>query len=142
MARIWSIPSLWLQDLVFSRSFRTRYDTRHRGEIQKLETSVHPFTPIYSTFNTLIARKFSHEMYVQGCNSGLFYSAFSLSAGDDWPLLERYNQDRRVCMSTNAECKVWYRSDYRQVKFPGGDLTRFQTELSSIIDKVKSARQR
>jgi len=51
---------------------------------------------------------FFHDMYVDGGGSGLKYFSYTVTTGDEYPDLAKY-QSLEACLAKDHDCKVHYR---------------------------------
>jgi hypothetical protein len=78
--------------------------------------------------------RFWHALYRDGCGSGLFYQSMSVSSGEDFAALNSdiYEGSLEKCVDESKECRLWYRSDDRQIDITAADA-------SEIVRMVREA---
>lgn len=79
--------------------------------------------------------KFWHDMYREGCGSGLFYQSMSLGSGDDYAELAKYT-GLDDCIAKSRECRLWYRSDDRELVLNENDASEIQRMVREAANEV------
>lgn len=99
------------------------------------------FMPADGALIEIFPYKFWHELYSDGCGSGLFYQSLSISKGEDHPDLEKYG-GLDACVSSSKECRLWYRSDSRELELAVDDAAEVQRmvrEAANVISRSHTA---
>lgn len=97
------------------------------------------FMPADGALIEIFPYKFWHELYSDGCGSGLFYQSLSISKGEDHADLEKYG-GLDACVSSSKECRLWYRSDNRELELGTEDATEIQRMVREAVNEISRAR--
>lgn len=79
--------------------------------------------------------RFWHDLYRDGCGSGLFYQSISLNTGTDYEELDKYG-GLEECIATSRECRLWYRSDDRELVLDDSDAIVIQRMVREAANEV------
>uniref|UniRef100_A0A7S1XFB8 Glycosyltransferase 61 catalytic domain-containing protein n=1 Tax=Compsopogon caeruleus TaxID=31354 RepID=A0A7S1XFB8_9RHOD len=94
------------------------------------------FLPARSAIIEIFPFGFEHNMYENGANAGIFYSRYQIHQGVEFPELAKYNGSRYICVTKNIACKLFYRSDHRQIEFDEVDAAGLLRTLESSLATV------
>lgn len=82
--------------------------------------------------------KFWHELYADGCGSGLAYQSMSIAQGEDHAEVTKYG-GLEACVSSSRECRLWYRSDDRALALGAEDASEVQRMVREAANGIARA---
>lgn len=82
--------------------------------------------------------KFWHELYADGCGSGLAYQSMSIAEGQDFVDVAKYG-GLDACVSSSRECRLWYRSDDRPLALAADDASEVQRMVREAANGISRA---
>lgn len=82
--------------------------------------------------------KFWHELYADGCGSGLSYQSMSIAQGEDYVDVAKYG-GLDACVSSSRECRLWYRSDDRPLALGVDDASEVQRMVREAANSIARA---
>lgn len=95
------------------------------------------FMPPYSVLFEIFPHAFSHQMYMHGGNSGLFYKSYMmLTAPTDYKGLQLYNYSTSQCTKLNGKCNGHYKN--QQLVATAQDYFNIKHILSEVFDIANS----
>jgi len=97
------------------------------------------FMPSSASLIEIMPYGFSHDMYVGGSGSGLYYLRHDITEVEEYPG-KKPGQPIKECIRGSNECKVFYRGDYRKLVMNGEDLKGIQTLLDDAANVALGAR--
>lgn len=96
------------------------------------------FMPGDAALIEIFPYKFWHELYAEGCGSGLSYQSMSIGAGEDYVDVAKYG-GLDACVSSSRECRLWYRSDDRPLALAADDASEVQRMVREAANGIARA---
>lgn len=97
------------------------------------------FMPADGALVEIFPYKFWHDLYTNGCGSGLSYQSMSLSEGTDFLELPKFKDGLESCVKESKDCRMWYRSDDRELELNDGDASEIQGMVRQAAANVASS---